>query len=226
VNCGTVGISIITKRHRGTKKCLSTKEKRDRKAKGKVQKSLLAFMCPKPTPVPSTVTSASSQVHGIEILTIGKGGDSLELDPKPEYPARDAVLSTVRVSTRNGSEFVARLQAMVENIPMSIPEGSDNDRLARFSVNPRDYDDPSLDADGLWEEVLNSFLKGALGWGTEDKMDDMVRRGMKGMSGILQFTRYFIEERGVNEMLFEGKLSHLLSAVEKMYVLDQDWTFG
>jgi len=44
VNCGTVGISIITKQHRGTKKCLKTKEKHDKKEKGEVQKSLLAFM--------------------------------------------------------------------------------------------------------------------------------------------------------------------------------------
>jgi hypothetical protein len=65
VNCGTVGISIITKRHRGTKKCLKTRDKRDKKEKGKVQKSLLAFMRPKPTLVPSTVASTDSQVHGI-----------------------------------------------------------------------------------------------------------------------------------------------------------------
>jgi len=103
---------------------------------------------------------------------------------------------------------VARWRCCTE----SVPEGSMNDRLARFSVNPRDYDDPSLDADGLWEEVLNSFLKGALGWGTEETMDGVVRRGVMGMSGILRFAQYFIEERGVNEILFEGKLSHLLNA--------------
>jgi hypothetical protein len=88
------------------------------------------------------------------------------------------------------------------------------------SVNPRDHDNPSLDADGLWEEVLNPFLKGALGWGTEESMYEVVLRGMMGMGGILQFTRYFIEERGVNEMLFEGKLSHLLNAVKEMH---EDW---
>ena len=218
MNCGTVGISIITKRHRGTKKCLNTKEKRDKKGKGKVQKSLLAFMRPKPTPVPSTVASTSSQVHGIEIPAIGNDDHRLELDLDPEQPAGDATLSMERVSNKNGSGFVARLQAMVESIPESVPEGLENDRLAQFSVNPQIHDDPSLDADGLWEEVLNSFLKGALGWGTEQSMDDVVRRGAMGMGGILQFARYFIEERGVNEILFEGKLSHLLNAVEKVYV--------
>lgn len=50
----------------------------------------------------------------------------------------------------------------------------------------------------------------------------MVRWGAMGMGGVLQFARYFIEERGVNEMLFEGKLSHLLNAVKKMYV---DWRY-
>ena len=132
------------------------------------------------------------------------------MDPEPEWPAQDAALLMEHGASKNGSEFVARLQTMVENIPKSVPEGLENDRLAQFSVNPQDHDDPSLDVDGLLEEVLNSFLKGALGWGTEESMDDMVHWGMMGMSGILQFTRYFIEEHGVNEMLFEGKCQRTL----------------
>lgn len=46
VNCGTVGISNLMKRHRGTKKCLELKARRDKKGKGMVQGSLLTFMKP------------------------------------------------------------------------------------------------------------------------------------------------------------------------------------
>jgi len=125
----------------------------------------------KPTPVPSTVASTASQVHGIGNPAICDDGGQLDLNPEPVLPAGDIAVSMERVSNKNGSEFITKLQAMVENLPKSVPEGSMNDRLARFSVNPQDYDDPSLDADGLWEEVLNSFLKGVLGWGTEESID-------------------------------------------------------
>jgi hypothetical protein len=32
------------------------------------------------------------------------------------------------------------------------------------------------------------------------------------MDGVLRFSKYFIEKRGVSVDLFEGKLSHLLGA--------------
>jgi len=60
------------------------------------------------------------------------------------------------------------------------------------------------------------FLEGVLGWGTEDRMDSLVHRGKKGMDGVLEFARYFIEECGVSEGLFEGKFSGLLDALERM----------
>ena len=47
-------------------------------------------------------------------------------------------------------------------------------------------------------------------------MDSLVRQGKKGMDGVLEFARYFIEERGVSEGLFEGKFSGLLDALERM----------
>jgi hypothetical protein len=47
-------------------------------------------------------------------------------------------------------------------------------------------------------------------------MEDMVRRGEKGMDGMMHFVKYFINERGVSEALFEGKLNRLLDAADKM----------
>lgn len=44
-------------------------------------------------------------------------------------------------------------------------------------------------------------------------MGGVVRRGRKGMDEVLEFARFFIEERGVKG-LFEGKLSHLVDAME------------
>ena len=36
--------------------------------------------------------------------------------------------------------------------------------------------------------------------------------------GVLRFSKYFIEKRGVSAELFEGKLSHLLPAAEALCI--------
>jgi hypothetical protein len=45
-------------------------------------------------------------------------------------------------------------------------------------------------------------------------MAELIRRGEQGMEGVLRFTKYFVEKRGVSANLFEGKLTHLLCASE------------
>lgn len=114
------------------------------------------------------------------------------------------------------SGFLNKLRYLIKNIPDSIPEGGDDDKLAAFCGNPKDLDDRSLDPDGLWEEVLNPLLKSSLGWGKERDMKAIIRKGRKGVEGLATFVGYFIEERGVSDSLFEGKLSYMLSYLEKM----------
>jgi hypothetical protein len=96
-----------------------------------------------------------------------------------------------------------------------VPEASIYDKLATFGGIPRDYDDPSLDADELWEQMLNEQLKAALGWGTEVNMDDIIRRGRNGLDGLYEYVKYFVVKRGVSEALFEGKLAYLLRKIRE-----------
>ena len=42
------------------------------------------------------------------------------------------------------------------------------------------------------------------------------------MEGLATYMRYFVEERGVNESLFEGKLLHLMMALEEMHVMEDN----
>jgi len=211
VNCGTVGLSNLTKRHRGTKKCLELKLKREKKGKEKVQRSLLTFMKPKPTLVPPLVEGPSF----VQNTTIS-------MDPQFFVEFEPADRDTVDLVThmqdpvKQSSQFIKKLEAMVKRIPFSVPEGSEDDILAPFGGNPQNQDIVGIGADELWEANLNQFLKGVLGWGSEDRMDGIVRRGRNGMDGVLEFARFFIEEHGVNEGLFEGKLSQLMNAVERM----------
>jgi hypothetical protein len=53
-------------------------------------------------------------------------------------------------------------------------------------------------------------------------MKELIRRGKKGVEGLTMYVRYFVEERGVNESLFEGKLSHMMMALEEMCVVNDN----
>ena len=85
-------------------------------------------------------------------------------------------------------------------------------------VSNTNYDDPSLSADELWETSLNGLFKSALGWGMdpmEGNMDDIIRRGQKGLDGLANFVKHFVVKRGVSMGLFEGKLTHLMNKLEE-----------
>ena len=112
------------------------------------------------------------------------------------------------------SGFLNRLQHSIKNIPDTVPEAGDNDRLAIFCGNPKGFDDENLDLDGLWEEVLNPLLKSSLDWETEGNTNEIVCRGSKGVEGLLVFVKYFVEERRVSDSLLEGKLSNLMHFLE------------
>jgi hypothetical protein len=216
VNCGTVGISNLMKRHRGTKKCLELKARRDKKGKDMVQGSLLAFMKPKPTLVRPMVAGASS-IQSNTIPATANTPSQWDFEDMDDYgQAHLMSLESGFGPINGGSQFIKKLEALVKQIPETISEGSENDRLAPFSDNPRNQDVSDLEGDELWEANLNRFLKEVLGCGNEDRMDEVIRRGKNGMDGVVKFARYFIEERGVSEGLFEGKFTALLNALEKM----------
>jgi hypothetical protein len=108
-----------------------------------------------------------------------------------------------------------KLYNLIENLPASIPEASEYDSLAVFSGNPADYDNPNLSADELWETTLNGLFKSALGWGTEENMDNIIWGGQKGLDGLANFVKHFVLKRGVSMGLFEGKLTHLMNKLEE-----------
>jgi hypothetical protein len=140
----------------------------------------------------------------------------LEFEQRDDHGDQEDLVSLEKGPVNGRSQFIERLEGLVKRIPKSIPEGSQDDQLAPFGDDPQNQDVSTVEGDELWEVNLNSFLKGVLGWGTEDAMERIVRRGKKGMDGVLEFARYFIVERGVSEGLFEGKFSGLLDALERM----------
>ena len=215
VNCGTIGLANLEKRHRGRKTCKAAQDKRNKEAKKKKDGTILSFLKPKAAIVPPTVNN-TAPVH------------SYKLAPQPATdmsPTASAI--TMQGKTKTGSSmpqpgsgpisntFVKTLRDLVKHLPESVPEASEFDKLAVFGRSPKEFDDPTLEADDLWETTLNSVLKSTLGWGIEGNMDIIIRRGRWGLDGLVDFVTYFVEERGMSRELFEGKLANLMTALEK-----------
>jgi hypothetical protein len=113
------------------------------------------------------------------------------------------------------NNFINKLRNLVNNLPKSVPEALVSDTLAVFGRNPKEFDNPTLDANELWETTLNNVLKLTLGWGMEEDMSEIVRHGQWGLDGLVKFVTYFVENRGVSQALFEGKLLNLMTALEE-----------
>jgi len=62
-------------------------------------------------------------------------------------------------------------------------------------------------------------MKSVFGWRIEDDMKNLIRCGRHGLDGLANFVTHFVVKRGVNEALFEGKLSHLMNKLEEMSVI-------
>jgi hypothetical protein len=186
------------KTHRNSQNCRNTIAKKQKDIKKLKNGTLDGFLRPRPTFVASTVQPIPL-IRGFPVQVAGEGA-----------------LPSAVVSVAKESELLRRIQKIVKNLPDSVPIASSQDRLAVFSHDPRLLAGTTKNGDDLWEDTLNSFLKEALGWGGEEDVEVMVRHGEKGMDGIMRFVRYFINERGVSEALFEGKLNRLLDAADKM----------
>lgn len=224
IHCGTVGIANITKRHQGSAVCKAKKVKNDKKAAAQDSKKntiLNFFGKAKLAPaVPSSIpTSKPVFSLGIERSIISTITDPVPpAAPQKIACATASITPALQVNTAISikDNFLEKFHSLINRLPESIPEATEYDTLAMFGGNPQDCDDPSLNGDDLWEEVLNGMMKNVLGWGMESDMNNVIRRGRKGLDGLLNFVKYFVVKRGVSMGLFEGKLSHLIHALEDM----------
>jgi hypothetical protein len=181
INCGPSGLGNLEKRHRGTPTCNNNKEKRAKEElknrNTKKNGSLLSyFKKPKAASIPSTVSNPAP-VH------------SHKLAPEQVADTEVVILTGLQCAEPAISGFLARFQYLIKNLPESIPEASDYDKLAIFRARPCDFDDTSIPSAELWEEVVNKVLKSIFGWGMEGNMDEIIRRGRKGLDGLTEFVK-------------------------------------
>lgn len=138
INSGTIGLANIEKRHRGKKVYKAAQEKQDKEAKKEEQWNNTQLLETKSRycVINSQQSSPSPQLQG-----------SFH-SHKPH---------------RFHHPLTRQNRSLVKILPESVPEASEFDKLAVFVGTSREFDDPWLDADELWETVLNRVLKSALG---------------------------------------------------------------
>ena len=186
IHCGSVGIANLEKNHCGKKTCIKARQKHEKEQQAAKRPNLLTFFNKPKASLVPSTIPHSAPIQGLHSAPVAASG------------------------------FLEKLHHLIESLLNTILEASDDNKLAIFEGNPMDFDDPTLDADSLWETVLNAQLKSVLGWGMEEDLDLIIWRGEKGLDGLANFVEYFVVKRGVKEGLFEGKLSHLMTALQTL----------
>lgn len=218
IYCGTVRLANLEKQHCRKKVCQENKAKHAKELQNQKQKrngSLLNFFKgPKATHIPSKVSNiAPIHSNSLALEKVANTGVVTSINTQSE-----GALPPPKVTPEPASSsFLERFLYLINNLPEIIPEASDYDALAIFSAIPCDFNDTSIPSGELWEEVVNKTLKFVFGWGIDGNLDDIICQGRKGLDGLADFVKYFIVKRGVDEALFEGKLSYLMTALEEKY---------
>ena len=181
----------------------------------------------RPTRVPSTTTAPSplpsaSKSHEPNLLAATRGGT-------PPIASREGSVELIDIAVdvgapiRKQKDNIALVDSLKQlakklrdDIHQRAADISKPDPLACFNIDPASFDDKTVSADELWEEVLNSLMKNALGWGTTLDVPSLVETDGQGVMGLARFVEYFVVERGVSEVLFEGKLNHLMSGLRSL----------
>ena len=134
-----------------------------------------------------------------ELIVVDSDGSP---PPPPTIPPGAGAVST--------TSLLSKLERVSISLPLSTPEGTEIDALARFSGNPVLELEAGQDA---WE-MADRALNGAIGYGkTVEEIAQIIRRGPRGMDGLCKWLRILVSELQVDEVLLEGKIKRLISAM-------------
>ncbi|KAK0452007.1 uncharacterized protein EV420DRAFT_1645958 [Desarmillaria tabescens] len=134
-------------------------------------------------------------------------------------------LSTQSASVSEINNPINILESCIALLPENFPVAAPSDILAAFSGDPALYDDPTIASADLWEKILNRKMHVFLGK-SELELAPLVRVGENGISGFCRFVRYFVEQRGVNPMLFDSRVRGFTAAIQSILARHKPLSFA
>lgn len=183
-----------------------------------------------PTPVHATPISAHPMARGEDHPTEDPQAPIVDVEPSAARPTDDPLhvtdaagtactlsstntLTKVPSSTGTSDGYALRILSKLHhiacNLPEWIPEGAKGDMMARFEGEWPVPDDPKE----AWEH-FDPFLNAVFGWGrTAEEVAKDVRRGTKGMDGLVAGLEHCVVEYKIAGGLLEGKMAALFRAV-------------
>ncbi|KAK6988301.1 hypothetical protein R3P38DRAFT_3444435 [Favolaschia claudopus] len=195
VHCGPSGINNLLKRHKGSAACLAAKAKRKKGKKSKLKDTpILSWLRPKAARVPSTVTAPPPIITSAVSTRL----------PSSSASSR---------SRFSSASLLGQLEAAISTLPNTIKEATNQDILAAFAGEPSLAVPANVPAVEIYEH-LNPMFHRTLGWNMSvEDTAQLLRRGEKGLRGLLNFIAYFVEVRGVSERDFAAKIQQVLDAI-------------
>lgn len=109
------------------------------------------------------------------------------------------------------SPCLSRLLHAIHQIPLSVPEAGSDHPFAQFSGELKGCVPEGEDAWETWDGPLNTILQKE-----SQELETLVTRGRYGLSALHRFLQYLVTEHGVNSALFEGKIEHLIHAMNSI----------
>lgn len=232
---GTAGPKGL-EQHKGKKKCLANIEKSKKGEKESKTLTLFSFL-QRPDKETAPTTTETLQKEGKQKLA---AASLILVGPSTHPPQNDDVAETNRVvrgssdenqliddklTDRQGKEkrtgcqhawlLLDRLRTAIQEIPQSTPEGRATDELAGFNRYTALTVCATVAQDELWENV-NPAMDRMLGFGRSSaEIQGLIRRGPFGVQSLCEYLELLVEEGGVVGGLVEGKVSALISAIDK-----------
>ncbi|KAF6746147.1 hypothetical protein DFP72DRAFT_1175696 [Ephemerocybe angulata] len=205
---GTGGPKNILKTHVGSENCV--KRGGDYQEQREPKKKAVPSTAPAPKVIRSQVIPPKLHWNTL----VDQNQTDTPATPAPSVPSTVSPTQSTEHPSVQSTSIRSSLLLLASRLDAPSEETS-NRFLAEFNVPPANYDNPALSADDLWEESLNGMLHAAFGWGDGLYEEQMPGLEPERVRGLVRFVAHFVDVRGLDEGLFEARMSRLAQSIEK-----------
>ncbi|KAF8871917.1 hypothetical protein BD779DRAFT_1477859 [Infundibulicybe gibba] len=204
IRVGTAGPGGLVQ-HQGKKKCRASVEKRKmaEKQSGQVR-TLFEFGVKKGT-TSTALELTPPRRSGISAPPLVIPSPRTAQAHQDEHHDEELVIAT-KSGCPLGWRLINQVRAMAQELPMDVPPGVAGDEIAAFGRDMAIAVSEGVEDDEIWEHA-DPILNRLLGYGrSKPEIQQLVRRGEKGVEGLCEFLGYLVATVPVASLLFYGEI--------------------